>query len=176
MAIWRPRFASLITSHPSGTPIPSSTTARWSPEARRSSWTTTSPPRSANPCSTAFWSSSESTSASGVATSAGSSPAVPSSDMLTGWSGSVSPVVTMSMSRCATLSKATRWPESCERVSCTSAIEEIRRTDSDRASRTSGADSRRDCSRSREATVCRLFFTRWWISRIVASLYSSSRS
>ena len=36
--------------------------------------------------------------------------------------------------------------------------------------------SRRACSRSSAATVCRLFFTRWWISRIVASLVSSSRS
>ena len=35
---------------------------------------------------------------------------------------------------------------------------------------------RRACSRSSAATVCRLFFTRWWISRIVASLVSSSRS
>ena len=30
--------------------------------------------------------------------------------------------------------------------------------------------------RSSDATVCRLFFTRWWISRIVASLVISSRS
>src|SRR5262249_15509224 len=35
---------------------------------------------------------------------------------------------------------------------------------------------RRACSRSSAATVCRLFFTRWWISRIVASLVISSRS
>ena len=34
----------------------------------------------------------------------------------------------------------------------------------------------RGCSRSSAATVCRLFFTRWWISRIVASLLISSRS
>ena len=35
---------------------------------------------------------------------------------------------------------------------------------------------RRACSRSSAATVCRLFFTRWWISRMVASLVTSSRS
>ena len=34
----------------------------------------------------------------------------------------------------------------------------------------SGTSIRRACSRSSAATVCRLFFTRWWISRIVASL------
>ena len=36
--------------------------------------------------------------------------------------------------------------------------------------------SRRPCSRSSDEIVCRLFFTRWWISRIVASFDSSSRS
>ena len=35
---------------------------------------------------------------------------------------------------------------------------------------------RRACRRSSAATVCRLFFTRWWISRMVASLLSSARS
>ena len=35
---------------------------------------------------------------------------------------------------------------------------------------------RRACSRSSAATVCRLFFTRWWISRMVVSLVTSSRS
>ncbi len=35
---------------------------------------------------------------------------------------------------------------------------------------------RRACNRSSELIVCRLFFTRWWISRMVASLDSSSRS
>ena len=32
------------------------------------------------------------------------------------------------------------------------------------------------CSRSSDEIVCRLFFTRWWISRIVASFESSRRS
>ena len=61
-------------------------------------------------------------------------------------------------------------------VSCTSAIDPTRRTASASAASASGASSRRACSRSSAATVCRLFFTRWWISRIVASLVMSSRS
>ena len=40
----------------------------------------------------------------------------------------------------------------------------------------SGDASRRPCRRSSDEIVCRLFFTRWWISRIVASFDSSSRS
>ncbi len=43
-------------------------------------------------------------------------------------------------------------------------------------SRPSPDGMRRACRRSSAATVCRLFLTRWWISRIVASLVSSSRS
>ena len=42
--------------------------------------------------------------------------------------------------------------------------------------RASGDCSRRPCSRSSAAMVCRLFFTRWWISRMVASLEISIRS
>ena len=52
----------------------------------------------------------------------------------------------------------------------------MRRTDSSIATFASGDESRRPCSRSSDEIVCRLFFTRWWISRIVASLESSSRS
>ena len=52
----------------------------------------------------------------------------------------------------------------------------MRRSDSSSAARASGDCSRRPCSRSSAAIVCRLFFTRWWISRIVASFDSSSRS
>ncbi len=59
-------------------------------------------------------------------------------------------------------------------VSCTSAIDATRRIDSSSAIRASGTDVRRACSRSSAATVCRLFFTRWWISRIVASLLMSA--
>ena len=46
----------------------------------------------------------------------------------------------------------------------------IRRIDSSNAERASGWLTRRACSRNNAATVCRLFLTRWWISRIVASL------
>ena len=48
--------------------------------------------------------------------------------------------------------------------------------DSSSAIRASGTATRRACSRSSAATVCRLFFTRWWISRIVASLLMICRS
>jgi hypothetical protein len=61
-------------------------------------------------------------------------------------------------------------------ASCTSAIDATRRTDSVSASWASLCGVRRACRRSSAATVCRLFFTRWWISRIVASLLSSARS
>ena len=55
-------------------------------------------------------------------------------------------------------------------------MEEIRATDSSMAVRASGESMRRACKRSSEEIVCRLFFTRWWISRMVASLDNSSRS
>ena len=51
-----------------------------------------------------------------------------------------------------------------------------RRTASSSAPRAASSGTRRACSRSSAATVWRLFFTRWWISRIVASLVSSSCS
>ena len=72
--------------------------------------------------------------------------------------------------------KATSSPASRDRISCTSAIERMRRTDSSMASFASGDAKRRPCSRSSDEIVCRLFFTRWWISRIVASFDMSSRS
>ena len=52
----------------------------------------------------------------------------------------------------------------------------MRRTDSATAALASCEVSRRPCRRSNDEMVCRLFFTRWWISRIVASLVSSRRS
>ena len=52
----------------------------------------------------------------------------------------------------------------------------MRRTDSSTAALASGDDSRRPCRRSSDEIVWRLFFTRWWISRMVASLESSRRS
>ena len=69
-----------------------------------------------------------------------------------------------------------RRPRSRDSVSCTIAIERIRRSDSSSAACASGDCSRRPWSRSSDAIVCRLFFTRWWISRIVASFESSMRS
>jgi hypothetical protein len=66
----------------------------------------------------------------------------------------------MSTIRRAIFSKLTRCRESWLSVSWTSAMEEIRRTLSASASRASSDFSRRPCSRSSEATVWRLFFTR----------------
>ena len=83
---------------------------------------------------------------------------------------------TSATSRSATSSTSTFSPGVCASVSCTTAIAPTRRTASSSASRASGLSMRRACSRSSAATVCRLFFTRWWISRIVASLLSSARS
>ena len=80
------------------------------------------------------------------------------------------------MTGLTTSTKATSSPAPCDSVSCTKAIDRMRRTDSSMACLASGLSSRRPCSRSSDEIVCRLFFTRWWISRIVASLDSSSRS
>ncbi len=52
----------------------------------------------------------------------------------------------------------------------------IRRVDSSSASLASSEPNRRDCRRSKDAMVWRLFFTRWWISRMVASFDTSMRS
>ena len=48
--------------------------------------------------------------------------------------------------------------------SCTSAIEQIRFTLSRSAFSAAGSSAAPSCRRSSEATVCRLFLTRWWIS------------
>ena len=72
--------------------------------------------------------------------------------------------------------KDTSSPASRDSVSCTSAMVRMRRTDSLMAALASGEDSRRPCRRSSDEIVCRLFFTRWWISRMVASLDISRRS
>ena len=63
-----------------------------------------------------------------------------------------------------------------DNASWTNAIDDTRRTDSISASRPSALTVRRACRRSSAATVCRLFFTRWWISRMVASLDIRARS
>ena len=83
---------------------------------------------------------------------------------------------TVRSSRSAMSSNATFSSNDWLRVSCTKAMEPTRRTASSSASRASGTSMRRPCSRSNAATVCRLFFTRWWISRMVASFETSSRS
>ena len=76
----------------------------------------------------------------------------------------------------ATLSNSTISSKAWASVSCTMAIEETRDIASLSATRASGEEMRRDCIRSSAATVCRLFLTRWWISRMVASLVTSRRS
>ena len=55
-------------------------------------------------------------------------------------------------------------------------MEPTRRTASSSADLASAESIRRAWRRSSAATVWRLFFTRWWISRMVASLVTSSRS
>ena len=57
-------------------------------------------------------------------------------------------------------SKRTTSPASRDSVSCTIAIERIRRSDSSMAACASGDCSRRPWSRNNAAIVCRLFFTR----------------
>jgi hypothetical protein len=52
----------------------------------------------------------------------------------------------------------------------------MRRTLSATAALASGDCRRRPCRRSSDEIVCRLFFTRWWISRIVASFDRIIRS
>ena len=84
--------------------------------------------------------------------------------------------VTSRVSRSVTSSKSTVSSKAWLSVSWTTAIAPTRRTASSSATRPSGTSIRRACSRSRAATVWRLFFTRWWISRMVASLVTSSRS
>ena len=74
------------------------------------------------------------------------------------------------------LVKSTSSLASRESVSCTIAIDLIRRSDSWIASRASSDLRRLPCKRSSAAMVCRLFLTRWCTSRIVASLDISMRS
>ena len=116
-----------------------------------------------------------STIASAVAASEGSTPKVPVRRTRTR-----SPIaltsVTIRPSRSAISSKSTCSSGDWLSVSCTIAIEPTRRTASSSAALASGASIRRAWSRSSAATVWRLFFTRWWISRMVASLVTSSRS
>ena len=93
-----------------------------------------------------------------------------------GRSGEVSPSSTIRTSGRTISPKSTSSPSSRDSVSCTSAIERMRRTDSSIAALADGSVSRRPCSRNSDEIVCRLFLTRWWISLIVASLETSRRS
>ena len=167
---------------PSGSPTPSSTTVARRRSPSFSSATTTRPglglqvELAGKAWSMAFWSSSLSTTDSGVATVAGRNPASPSTVKRTGRSSDDIPSSTMRTSGRTISTKATSSPASRDSVSCTSAMERMRRTDSSMATLASGDSNRRPCSRSSDEIVCRLFFTRWWISRIVASLDSSRRS
>ncbi len=123
----------------------------------------------------AFCTSSVITMTRAVARSASSTPRSPTRLIRIG----VSTVATSFMIgriRSTTSSRLTSSSTDIDSASCTSAIDDTRRTDSISASRPSALLVRRACSRSSAATVCRLFFTRWWISRIVASLDSSARS
>ncbi len=101
-----------------------------------------------------------STTASGVATSAGRKPASPSTEKLTGRSSEDIPSSTIRASGRTISTKATSSPASRDSVSCTSAIARMRRTDSSIAILASGEVNRRPCSLNSDEIVCRLFFTR----------------
>ena len=145
------------------------------PGMDRSARTVISPPPAARPCSTAFWTSSVSTSDRAVASSARSRPKRPSCRTRVVPSG-VAAATSTANARVARSSNATVSSRLVDKVSCTSAMAPTRRPASSSAARPGPSSSRRDCSRSRAATVCRLFFTRWWISPMMASLLISSRS
>ena len=134
--------------------------------------------RSARPCSTAFCTSSVRIIASAVASSARSrAERAPSRSARTGCSPRRPPRRRRGSPRPAIVVEVDRLVEAlAQRL----VHQRDRRPPGARpprsAARASPSGSRRACSRSSAATVCRLFFTRWWISRIVASLVSSSRS
>ncbi len=89
----------------------------------------------------------------------GSRPNRPATTGLTRVSGAeTSPAI--AATRCAMSSKSTSSSGVWDSVSCTIAMDPTLRTASSSASLASGARVRRACSRSRAATVCRLFFTR----------------
>jgi len=156
-------------------PAPSSMTSTVSSSPVRVARTMTRPPRRPSPCSTAFATSSVSTTASDVATSAGIMPNVPSNRVETLFSG-VAMSAAIDRIRPIRSSKSTVSSMVWERVSWTTAIVDTLRCASASALLVSGDPLRRAWSRSSAETVWRLFFTRWWISRIVASFVISSRS
>ena len=108
------------------------------------------------------------TMASGVATVAGSSPASPSrANQWTRLSDGRRPSSTMRSSgrRMSTRDDLAGLPGGCRARG--DGLDALRTRPPRRAS---GLDRRRLCSRRSEEIVWRLFFTRWWISRMVASL------
>ena len=115
---------------------------------------------SGNAWSTAFWSSSVSTTAIGVAMAASSVPASPSTVNAMWRSGDTTASSTIRTSGRRISMNCTSSPASLDRVSCTRAIEPIRRTDSAIASFASADSVRRAWSRRSDEIVCRLFFTR----------------
>ena len=91
----------------------------------------------------------------------GSTPAPPVVVNVTGRSGSMSPSLTMRTSDSRTSEKATSSPTPWASVSCTTAMDRIRRTESSIPVLASGELRRRPCNRNSDEIVCRLFFTRW---------------
>ena len=177
-------------SKPSGRPTPSSTTRTERPSGRRSrsmrTWPAGSGPSressSATPApdgkawSTAFWRSSVRTTAIVVVTCPGSTPASPVTVKARGRRGDDTLSSTTRTSGRTISENATSSSALWASVSCTTEIAPMRRTDSPSAALASSPFRRRAWRRSSDEIVCRLFFTRWWISRIVASLETSWRS
>ena len=73
------------------------------------------------------------------------------------------PCTSIARSRSISSASSTSSSRCSVSTSCTAAIARIRLTECSSASRGS-TPSARACRRSSDATVCRLFFTRWWIS------------
>ena len=127
------------------------------------------------PCSTAFVTSSVIASSSAEASSVAIVPKLPTRRVVTRARGEDrsgarrSPLSRMSSKSSASSSD---WLS----ASWTTAMTDTRRIASSIADFASVDDARRDCRRSSADTVCRLFFTRWCISRMSASRLSSSRS
>ncbi len=152
---------------------------RWRARARRARpprrrwWrsNTASAPTDGKACSTAFCSSSARTTASGVATSAPTSPMSPVTWISTRWPDTAESSA-MRTSDPTISSKGTSSPGSRDRISWTTAMDRTRRSASRNASWPWPGSSRRAWSRSSDEMVCRLFFTRWCTSRMAASLES----
>ena len=120
--------------------------------------------------------SSVSTSDSGVASCAGIMPNLPMKSMSICWSRIVARSTLIFSRFEITLSKSTISSTVWLSPSCTIAMVCTRRCASASSFLTSWDLVLRAWSRSSADTDCRLFFTRWWISEIAASLVCSSFS